>query len=176
MKKFNEGWYVVYTKPRHEKKVCTALEDLGIGHFFAMMKKLRIWSDRRKYIDTPVFPSYIFIYLKDHQEYFKGLDVDGVLYYVRMGKEVAKVNTAIVDNLKVMLNSGGPIEVTETNFMPGQLMVIQQGPLAGFTGEVVEYNGCEKVLVRVQLFQRNVLMSLSQEYLMEEASAYSSRS
>jgi transcription antitermination factor NusG len=170
MRKFHEGWYVIYTKPRHEKKVCTALDDLGIGYFFAMMKTLRVWSDRRKYVDAPVFPSYIFTYLKDHHSYFQCLDIDGVLYYVRTGKEVAMVSTAVIDNLKVILNSGEEVEVSEMNFTPGQMMVIQHGPLTGFTGEVVEYNGCEKVLVRVHLFQRNVLMSLSPECLMEAAS------
>jgi hypothetical protein len=45
-------------------------------------------------------------------------------------------------------------------------MVIGKGPLTGLSCEVVKYNNKEMLLVRVDLLQRNVLVTLPVEHLM----------
>ena len=65
MSQFKVGWYLIYTKPHHEKKVYTRLLERNINAFLPLTKRLRSWNDRKKYIDEPLFPSYVFIYLND---------------------------------------------------------------------------------------------------------------
>lgn len=57
MCKLTTAWRVAYTRPHHEKKVCDQMSKAGATVFVPMIKSLRTWGDRRKYIDIPLFPS-----------------------------------------------------------------------------------------------------------------------
>lgn len=166
MRNFQEGWYLVYTKPRHEKKVQTRLAEKEVRSFLPMRKILRTWHDRKKYVDEPCFPSYVFIYLDDGQKYYEGLDTEGVLYYVKTGKETARVSDAIVNNIKLVSGRAGDMEVSDRYFQPGRQLIITEGALAGLSCEVVELNRKQKLLVRVDLLQRNLLLTLPVGQLM----------
>jgi transcription antitermination factor NusG len=166
MKDFKAGWRVIYTKPRHEKKVREQLSKLELDAYLPTIKCLRKWSDRRKYIDTPLFPSYVFVHLKNDHHYINTLDIDGVLYYVKAGTEVARVSPAVIDHIRLIVNSGQEIEVTSEYFQSGRCLLIKEGPFTGFDCEVVQYRGKEKILVRIDLLQRSILLNLPQESLM----------
>lgn len=166
MQNFHEGWYLIYTKPHHEKKVHARLSELNIPSFLPTTKRLRSWHDRKRYVDEPLFPSYIFIYLKDMQNYYGGIDTEGALYYVRSGKTIAKVHESIVNSIRLLVEKGDEVEVSAGNICAGQQLTISQGPLTGLSGEVVEVRGSQKILVRVHLLQRNLLAMLPSNYLM----------
>lgn len=165
--KFIAGWYVIYTKPRHEKSVFSKLNELKIDSFLPMMKRLRNWNDRKKYIDMPLFPSYLFVYLNNVKDYYMGLGTEGVLYFVRTGKVIARIADSVINNIKLIINQGDEVEITSSRFQAGQQLFIQDGPLTGLSCEVVDYNEKKKILVRVQLIQRNILVSLPSEYLLD---------
>ena len=166
MNKFHAGWYLIYTKPRHEKKVHTHLTEIKINSFLPTKKTLRSWHDRKKYVDQPLFPSYVFIYLNDIQNYYDGMDTDGALYYVRMGKELARVSETVVDNIKLAASQGTDIEVSDDHFQPGRHLVIKQGALTGLFCEVIQWHSKHRLLVRVDLLKRNILLTLPEEQLM----------
>jgi|SRR5882757_6163772 len=167
MEKFNAGWYLIYTRPQHEKKVWARLTEMSISSFLPTTKKLRAWHDRKKYIDMPLFPSYVFVFLKSMDDYYRGLETEGVLYYVRSGKVIAKVNESVVNNIRLLVEKGdNEIEVSTLNLRPGQELSICEGPLTGLSCEMIHLDGRQKVLVRVNLLQRNLLITLPQQYLM----------
>ena len=160
MSKFLAGWVVIYTKPRHEKKVFTKLSEAGIAAFLPTIKSLRIWTDRQKYIDDPLFPSYVFVYLNDFDDHHKVKLIDGFLYYVTFGKELARINGKIISSIQLMLESQQQFEVSEDIFQPGDQVCISEGVLTGLSGEIIERNGEQKILVRVNLLRRNILMAM----------------
>lgn len=56
-------WYAVHTKSRHESKVCNGL---ALKSIHAFLPKIEAWSrrkDRRKKIQLPMFPGYLFVQL-----------------------------------------------------------------------------------------------------------------
>jgi transcriptional antiterminator RfaH len=165
MSKFNSGWYLIYTKPRHEKKVNVCLLEKGITTFLPTRKILRNWHDRRKYIDEPLFPSYIFIYLNDMQSYYDGMNTEGSLYFVRTGKEIARVNEMVVNNIKLATSHSNDIKVTDQVIKPGAQLVITKGVLTGLSCEVIQIDSKQKLLVRIELLQRSILLTVSDEYL-----------
>jgi transcriptional antiterminator RfaH len=165
MNNFKSGWYLIYTKPRHEKKVHTRLSELNINSFLPMRKEVSMWHDRKKIVDKPLFPSYVFIHLNDMKDYYDGMDADGTLYYVKSGKQVARVNNDVVDSIKLAVSQAKDIEVSTGYFQPGHKLVITEGALTGLSCEVVEYESSQKLLVRVDLLQRNVLLTMPEECL-----------
>ncbi len=165
MSNYSSGWYVVYTKPKHEKKVAARLAGAGIDHFLPMARKLRTWHDRKKYVDVPLFPSYVFVFLSGKMDYYTGMDTDGVWYFVRYGTEIARVPDKVISDLQMLSSGNNELEVTSEGIQPGRQLAITQGSLCGLSCEVVEFKGKKGFLVRVQLLQRNVLVSLPSEYL-----------
>lgn len=166
MNNFQSGWHLIYTKPRHEKKVHAQLTELKIDSFLPTRKVLRIWHDRKKYIDEPLFPSYVFIYLNNWQSYYGGMDINGALCYVRVGKQIARVQDTVVNNIKLIVNQERDIEVSDFPFRAGEKMVISKGVFAGLVCELVEYNNKQMLLVRIELLQRSVLVTLPTAHLM----------
>ena len=159
--KFLPGWYIIYTRPLHEKKVASELAKRGLNVFLATTKILRKWHDRNKIIDAPLFPSYVFVFLESHGDYFTGKGADGVVNYVKFGNEIAKVNESIVSNLRIVLDHATNIEVLENIFNVGQHFKITQGSLNGLSCEIAEYKNDKKILVRVNLLNRTVLATVS---------------
>lgn len=168
MSKFHSGWYLVYTRPKHEKKVHNCLAGKNVTSFLPTKKVLRTLSDRRKYVDEPLFPSYVFIYVRDMHDYYCGIDATGALYYVRMGKEIARVSDVVVDSIKLATTHASDLEVADFYFKPGNRVVISKGALTGLTCEVVRYNNNRKLLIRVELLQRNLVLSMPEENLLPE--------
>lgn len=161
---FHKGWYLIYTKPRHEKKVHAQLNELQINSLLPTKKTLRTWHDRNKYIDEPLFPSYVFIYLNNMQNYYDGIDIDGSLYYVKTGKQMAQVSEMVVNNIRLVTDQVKELEVSDDRFQPGRKLVIAKGALTGLSCEVVEFNNKQKLLVRVDLLKRNILLTLPEDH------------
>jgi len=165
MRNFIEGWYVVYTHSRHEKKVAMYFSENSIISFSPMIKQLRVWHDRKKFVDAPLFPSYVFVHLKNNEEYHKALKTDGILYFLKTGNEITRVAEQIMSNLLLLDSCSKEIEVSDDYFHQGQHISINDGPLTGLSGEIVQFNGKQHVLVRVNLLRRNILLSISSRHL-----------
>lgn len=166
MSKFKTGWYILYTRPRHEKAVAKRLAETETRYYLPTTKVLRVWCDRKRFVEAPLFPSYIFVFLETSEQYNNALDIDSVLHYVRFGKEVARVSETVISNIQLVLENGQDLEVSLDYIKPGQQLCIQRGPLTGLSGEIVRVNGAQKILVRVNLLQRNLLITLPAEDLM----------
>ncbi len=167
MHDFKSGWFVIYTKPNHERRIAEQLEKMDTIPFLPTVKKLRVWSDRRKYIDMPLFPSYVFVNLTNVETYFDSLGLKGVFYYVRDGENIARVSESVINNLRMIVgNFTSEIEVSSEYLQPGSILFIKEGPFTGFSCEVIQYKGKQKILVRIELLQRNILLDIPVEYLM----------
>jgi len=56
-----KNWYVLYTTPRAEKRVKEKLEMNGHECYLPLHRCSRVWSDRIKIVELPLFSSYIFV-------------------------------------------------------------------------------------------------------------------
>ena len=76
--KNKKNWWALYTKPRHEKKAKLEIEKKGITVYLPLNRVLRQWSDRKKWIEEPLFPGYIFIH-GDAVERHQAVQSNGVV-------------------------------------------------------------------------------------------------
>ena len=53
-------WFVIYTKPRQEKKVTAQLLANEIDAFYPLITTIKQWSDRKKKVTSPLINSYVF--------------------------------------------------------------------------------------------------------------------
>ena len=61
MLKNKNNWFVLVTNPRNEKKVESKLNEIGIEAYCPVRTELRLWSDRKMKIKTPLLPSMLLV-------------------------------------------------------------------------------------------------------------------
>jgi transcription antitermination factor NusG len=78
------NWYVLYTSPRAEKKVAERIEQSGIEVFLPLHLCPRKWSDRIKYVEIPLFSSYVFVKTTDEilRTLLQIYGVSRIVYYL----------------------------------------------------------------------------------------------
>ncbi|RBL91046.1 transcription termination/antitermination protein NusG [Chitinophaga flava] len=162
MNSFPSGWYVIYTRPRYERKVATVLDFKSILSFLPMNYSLRIWGGKKRYVEMPMFPSYLFVFLDDISKYYEVMKAEGFLYYVKFGKQIARVSEVIVNNIRLITGERTSYEITSEEYSPGRQVTITQGALKDLSAEVIRAEGKEKILIRVNLLKRNILVTLPQ--------------
>lgn len=133
-------WIAAYTRPRSEKKVATELSKLGIETYVPIQKQLRIWSDRKRFIDVPIISMIIFaniieediLKIRDHSLIIRILSQPGQ-------KCPAHIPTVQIDNLKYMLNQSEiPVLFEHGRFETNEIVKIVRGNLKGLIGQVRE--------------------------------------
>ncbi|MCX6318732.1 MAG: UpxY family transcription antiterminator [Bacteroidetes bacterium] len=166
MTMFREGWYLIYTKPRHEKKVHQFLLQKQISSLLPVRNSVKKWHDRKKLVEEPLFPSYIFLYVNTLDTYFQGLSADGAMHYVKSGSQPARIQETVISNLRILTQGQPQMEVTSSRFEPGEKLTITKGALMGLNCELIRYCGKEKILVRVELLNRSLLVSVTDDQLL----------
>src|SRR5271170_4140348 len=98
-------WYAACTSPRHEKRVATQMKGNQLECFLPLYRSVRHWKDRRKELDLPLFPGYIFIRVALEQR-LQVLQVPGVLQFVSFGGKPASLPDDEIEALYAGLARG----------------------------------------------------------------------
>jgi transcription antitermination factor NusG len=145
-------WYAVYIKSRAEKKAQTELQQKEIESFLPLQRRLRQWSDRKKWVEMPLIPGYIFVRVS-RKEYDAVLQSSFIVSYVRFEGTAAIIPDNQIRYLQLMLKQDNlNIEITREAFEPGQMIEIIAGPLIGIQGKLVYVNGKNKVALELEQF------------------------
>ncbi|MCK5105766.1 MAG: UpxY family transcription antiterminator, partial [Cyclobacteriaceae bacterium] len=130
-----KNWYAVYTKPRSEKKVTERLSDSGFEMYCPLMKTMRQWSDRKKKVQLPMFPGYVFVYVEENERSLI-LQDSGVLNFVFWLGKPAVIRDNEIEAIKKIAENGEEINISAEAFEIGRLVIIPEGPFKGMTGKV----------------------------------------
>jgi len=65
-----QSWYALYAKSRHEFAIRDDLALEEIPAYLPTIQRQRQWKDRKKLVDFPVFPGYLFVQLQPCLEAF----------------------------------------------------------------------------------------------------------
>ena len=133
-------WYVVYTRPRWEKKVAGILLAKGIEHYCPLNKVMKLWSDRKKIVLEPLFKGYIFVRLQDTVKW-DIKNIDGILNFVYWLGKPAVVKEEEIDTIRKFLQEFSGVEVIERQLNVHSKVLIKQGVLMNYNGVIVEITG-----------------------------------
>ena len=147
-----KGWYVVCVKSYQEKKVFNRLVEKGIQAFLPLVKSYRIWSDRKKLIMKPLFPSYIMVNITSREDFHLAITTNGVFKFVQFEGKYAKVKEFEINRIKRFLNIEALTEVETTHRMPrlGEEMQIEHGPLQGMKCIITRINNKNKIFASIK--------------------------
>lgn len=131
-----KNWYVIYTKPRSEKKTAELLEREGFEVYCPVQKQLRQWSDRKKWVDMVVIPSYVFVKCEEKTRH-KVLQTPGAMNFVYWLKKPAIVRDEEMIALQHFLDNHHEDKIEVVSIRPGMTVEIESGALGGKSGKVV---------------------------------------
>lgn len=140
-------WVALYTRPRHEKQVAEALREKSLEAYLPLVPVLRQWSDRKKWVDEPLFRGYVFVH-GDPKERYRSVQTHGVVRMVRFQGRPAVVRDEEIDRIRRILREGEHIEACDP-MAAGDWVLIVRGPLTGIRGKLIEIQGGSRLVVTV---------------------------
>ena len=144
-------WYAIYTRSRHEFKVNHKLTGKQYKTFLPVVKSLRRWKDRKKYIERPLFSGYLFLRCQmDDYKYLEILKTNGVVRVLGTNKmQLSPISNEEIESVRILTKND-----TTINYHPyvkeGERVEIVSGPLTGSKG----------VLVQRELYKSTVVVSV----------------
>ncbi|MFQ5674674.1 MAG: UpxY family transcription antiterminator [bacterium] len=153
------SWYALYTRPKFEKKVVSILTEKQIESFLPTRSVIRFWSDRKKMIQEPLFPSYVFVFA-DQAERYRSLQSVGVIRMVHFNGKPARIPSAQIENIRRALNNGYQLEPHDHYLHSGDEVEIVAGPLSGMRGYFLENRGNKKLVISVHAIQQSLVIEL----------------
>jgi transcription antitermination factor NusG len=126
------NWHALYTSPRAEKRVKEQLEQHGIECYLPLHRSPRVWSDRVKMVDMPLFNSYIFIKCKA-SEILRMNKIYGVVRVVFYDGKPAIIRQQEIDAIRMFIE-----EASGKVLCTGDEVEILTGSMKNISGTIVK--------------------------------------
>lgn len=136
-------WHALYTRARHEKKVAAALSDRGLDGYLPLIARESQWHDRRKRIQWPLFPGYVFARFSA-REAGAVVGIPGVVSVVSVAGSPAPIPEDDISNIRALVAAAeatGSLPEPEVLLEEGQRVEVVRGPFTGVRGIVIEQRG-----------------------------------
>jgi len=158
------NWFAVYTNPRTEKKAHAELLSKGIDAYLPLQRTLKQWSDRKKWVEEPLFRSYLFVNIP-HGSYFDVLNTHGVVRYITFEGKAVPIPEKQIEAIRYFLAGEGihsdPVDASDmAHYTPGATVEVIKGPLTGISGELVQVAGRHKVRVEISAVGQSILVTI----------------
>jgi transcription antitermination factor NusG len=162
----NNAWKVIYCASRQEKKVSAYLSQRNIEHYLPLVKSLRVWSDRKKWVEMPLFNAYIFVRPTETQRDVVQ-QIPGVVKFLRYNGADAMVAEKDVALIQRLIEKGYQIQQHDmlSPLESGDLADVLDGPFKGEEVEVHYFENEAFVVVSVEGFSNSYKVNLPREVL-----------
>ena len=164
MNKLKTEWYAVYVKSKAEKKVALEFEFENISYYLPLVKKLKQWSDRKKWIEEPLFRSYIFVNI-EQKDYFKVLQTPGAVKYISFEGKAMPIPEVQINAIKFYLEDNDPENIDESKWKKGIKVEVISGSMTGLKGELLEIRGKKTVKVEIEAIGSSLLIHVPKSKL-----------
>lgn len=155
-------WYAVYTKANHEKKASLILRARDFETFLPTYRVLSRRVDRRKILERPLFPGYLFVHTSPHR--FSWITSSpGVVYILGRNGIPTPIPDEEIESIRIIQQEGVDREPAPYCKEGDRVMIIK-GPLCGVVGYIRERNGkSNKLVISVDLIYKGVSIKVEEE-------------
>jgi transcription antitermination factor NusG len=152
-------WYAIQTRPRHEKKVAVELTEKRIDSYLPLLSQIHHWSDRRKIVQVPLFPGYVFVRAQlDPKVRFAVLNIWGTLAFVGPQREGMPIPDSQVEDIRTLLST--KVYLSPYPFLKiGQRVRVRGGALDGVEG-ILLTNGQKRLVISVESIHRSLSVTI----------------
>jgi transcription antitermination factor NusG len=138
-------WYAVHTVANHESTVARQLQDRSIPFFLPTYKQISRWSDRKKEIERPLFPGYVFVNI-DLNSRISVLRVPSVVRLVGTSQGPSEIPKGEIEALQQAMVSRSQI-APHDYIKFGDAVRVLRGPFAGMHGKLIRKENQHRIVV-----------------------------
>jgi len=132
-------WFVVYTKPRWEKKVFGLLTERGMEAYCPLNRVRKKWSDRVKWVEEPLFKSYVFVRARAAEDdQAKIRMTGGVVNFVYWLGKPAVVKDREIEIIRKFLNDYDEVRAEPLELDRNDKVIIRKGIFMDKEAKVVK--------------------------------------
>jgi transcription antitermination factor NusG len=161
-------WFALQVRTKHELGVSDFLRSRGYQPFLPVCLRRKVWSDRIKVVETPLFPGYLFCRV-NIQDRLPVLTAPGVIRIVGYNRLPIPVDEAEINAIQKIVGSGLPHQPWPFLHI-GDQVEIESGALRGLKGILVEIRGAHRLVLSVTLLRRSVAVEIDSECVKSRAS------
>ena len=156
MSKSPGSWYAVLTRSNFEKRTTGELDRKGIETFLPVFREMHRWKDRKKVVEIPYFPSYVFARIEDVAE--RRLDIlrtSGAVRILGNGADIEPIPEIEIGRLQRLAESN--LAACVHPFLKeGSHIRVTAGPLRGVEGLLVHFKNRNRLILSLSLLARSV--------------------
>ena len=142
-------WFAVRTRARAEKNVRDALAGKGLEVFLPTLAKWSRWKDRKKLVDWPLFPGYVFCQF-ELASHAAVVICSRVIDVVSFAGSLAPIPVHEIESLRTLMASQLKFDPAP-HLKEGALTEVLHGPLKGVVGRLVRKAGRARLFLSVDL-------------------------
>lgn len=160
-----QKWFVVYTRPRYEKKVATEIAAMNRHECYLPVKKVtRKWGERVKKAEEPLFPNYLFVKTTPKNRMLL-FDIPGVVRFVSFEGKAVTIAEKEIEKIRLMEGCGKELQV-EPYCSVGSQVVIKHGIFAGLQGILCRKLNNARLIVRMPLLKQAISIQVGEDDLL----------
>ncbi len=149
-------WYAVWTRSRHETVVREQLERQRLEAFLPTIPRWSRWKDRKKRIESPLFPGYCFVRFDPGVHLLSVLKCNGVVDVVSFDGKPAPIPDSELDSIRLLLGSRFECDPCPL-IREGAVVEVAHGPLRGVVGRLLRKDANRaRLFLSVNLIGRGV--------------------
>jgi transcription antitermination factor NusG len=146
-------WFAIQVKPRHELATAAILRNKGYEDFVPLYRQQRLWSDRRKIVEFPLFQGYVFCKFNAESK-APIVTTPGVIRIVGNSKQPLPIDEKEI--LAIHSVSRAAVPAQPHPFVKvGFRVLISSGPMAGIEGIVADFKN-RSVILSLNLLQKSI--------------------
>ncbi len=151
------NWYALYVKSRHEFTVSEELQRKGVETFLPSVTKLSQWKDRKKRVEFPLFPGYLFVSIAPEPEKFLNvIRTRGTVTFVSLEPGCpTPVAPEEISALKIILAGGEEVDIYP-RLKQGSRVRMKNGVFRGAEGILEKKEDRHMLVVGIKLLGRSV--------------------
>lgn len=153
-----QKWFALTAKHQHEPTVARLLGAKGLEVFHPTYTEIRRWKDRKKALELPLFPGYVF-FSGALQRRVEVLSTPGVFSIVAFGDTPAEINGEEIEAIRRATLSRMNIE-PHVFLTVGDRVRVTQGPLAGVCGLLQRQKDLCRLVLSVELLGRSAAVEI----------------
>ena len=159
-REFLPSWYALATLSRHERVVAHEMTYRAVSTFLPTITEVHYWSDRRKKVEVPLFPGYIFVHavMSAHVKR-SGMCARGAVGFLAIRGEPVPIPENEINDIRVLLASHekcSPYPFIKV----GQRVRVRGGALDGIEGRLARREGETTLVISIEAISRSVALHI----------------
>jgi len=155
-------WYALYTRSRAEKAVHGELVKQGVVCFLPLLSRFRQWKDRKKRVEFPLFPGYLFIQIcPTSDEKLKVMKIKGAVHILGITPP-SPIPATEIHAIRTLLERPELLE-PHAYLEVGRRVRVVRGVFTGIEGILIEKRKKSRLVVSIGLLKQAVAAEVAAE-------------